>query len=60
MNKDFSLAINCWICVKLFDVGDHKVRDHCHVTGQYRDDFAHWSYNFHLKLTKKVSVIFNN
>ena len=21
-----------WICDKLFDVGDNKVRDHCHVT----------------------------
>ena len=21
-----------WICDNLFDVGDNKVRDHCHVT----------------------------
>ena len=27
---------NQWICDKLFDVGDDKVRDHCHVTGKYR------------------------
>ena len=23
-----------WVCDKLFDVGDNKVRDHCHVTGK--------------------------
>ena len=29
MNKDFSQAISA---DKLFDVGDNKVRDDCHVT----------------------------
>ena len=32
----------CWICNKLFDVGDNKVRDHDHVTEKYRGS-AHWS-----------------
>ena len=27
----FQLSNSCWICDKLFDVGDEKVRDHCHV-----------------------------
>ena len=31
----FQLANSCWICNKLFDVGDEKVRDHYHVTGKY-------------------------
>ena len=26
---------SCWICDKLFDVGDDKVRDHCHITGKF-------------------------
>ena len=26
----FQLANSCWICDKLFDVGDDKVGDHCH------------------------------
>ena len=30
------LSNTCWICDKLFDVGDDKVRDHCHITGKYR------------------------
>ena len=29
----FQLSNNCQICDKLFDVGDNKVRDHCHITG---------------------------
>ena len=23
----------CWICSKLIDVGDEKVRDNCHISG---------------------------
>ena len=54
------ISINrCWICGKLFDVGDDKVRDHCHITGKYRDA-VHWSCNNNLKLTKRISVIFHN
>ena len=49
----------CWICDKLFDVGDDKVRDHCHITGKYRG-FAHWNCNINLKLSKKVPLIFHN
>ena len=32
----FQLSNSCWICDKLFDVGDDKVRDHCHITGKCR------------------------
>ena len=55
----FQLSNSCWICDKLFDVGDGKVRDHCHRTGKHRGA-AHWSCNINLKLTKKISVIFHN
>ena len=47
----------CWICNKLFDARDNKVRDHCHVTGKYRGS-VHWSFNNILKLTEKIPVIF--
>ena len=30
----FQLTNSCWFCDKLFDVGDDKVRDHCHITGK--------------------------
>ena len=46
----FQLSNNGWICDKLFDVGDDKVRDHCHITGKYRGA-AHWSCNSNLKFT---------
>ena len=52
----FQLSNNCWICEKLFEVGDNKVRDHCHITGKYRGS-THWSCNINLKLTKKVNII---
>ena len=49
----------CWICKKLIDSDNEKVRDHCHVTGKFRGA-AHWSCNINLQLTKKVPVIFHN
>ena len=33
----FQLSKKYWICDKLFDEGDNKVRDHFHITGKYRD-----------------------
>ena len=56
--KRFQLSSICWICDKLFDVGDNKVRDHCHITGKYRGS-AYWSCNINLKLTKKFLAIFH-
>ena len=53
----FRLSNSCWICDKLFDVGD--VRDHCHITGKYRGA-THWSCNIILKSSKKIPVIFHN
>ena len=55
----FQLSSKSWICDTLFDVGDDKVRDHCHVTGKYRGS-AEWSCNVNLKLTKKVPATFHN
>ena len=55
----FQLRNFCWIYNKLFDVGDEKVRDNFHVTGQYRVA-SHWSCNINLKMSKKIPVIFHN
>ena len=49
--EKFLLSNSCWICNKLFDVGDEKVRDHCHITVKYRGA-AHFSCNDNLKLSK--------
>ena len=54
----FQLSNSCWICDKLFDVGDEKLRDHYHITGKYRGA-AHWSCNINLEMAKKIPVIFH-
>ena len=55
----FQLSNSCWIFDKLVDVGDDKVKDHCHITAKYRGA-GHWSCNINLKLSKKIPVIFHN
>ena len=57
--KRFQLSNKRWICDKLFDAGDNKARDHCHVMRKYRGS-AHWSYNVNLKLTKNFCITFIN
>ena len=57
--EQFQSSNTCWICEKLIDNDDEKVRDHCHITRKLRGA-AHWSCNIHLQLTKKVSVIFHD
>ena len=32
----FQQINSCWICKKLIDSDEEKVRDHCHVTGKFR------------------------
>ena len=55
----FQQSNSCWICEKLIDNDDEKVRDHCHVTGKLRGA-AHSNCNINLQLTKKVPIIFRN
>ena len=55
----FQLSNKCWICDKLFDAGDNKVRNYRYVIGKYRGS-AHWSCNINLGLTKKIPIIFHN
>ena len=57
--EQFQSSNACWICEKLIDDDDENVRDHCHITGKFRNA-AHWSCNINLQLTKKVPVIFHN
>ena len=55
----FQQSNSCWICKKLIDNDEEKVRDCCHVTGKFRSA-AHWNCNTNFQLTKKVPVIFHN
>ena len=50
---------SCWICKRLIDNDEEKVRDHCDIMGKFRGA-AHWNCNKNFQLTKKVPVIFYN
>ena len=41
----FQQSNSCWICKKLIDNDEEKVRDPCHVTGKFRGA-AHWDCKF--------------
>ena len=55
--QDFQKETVCHICENL--LGDDKVRDHCHLTGEYRGA-AHNRCNLNYKLPKFYPVIFHN
>ena len=55
----FQQSNSCWICKKLIDQDNEKVRDHCHVTGKFRGA-ANGSYNINFQLAETVPVIFHN
>ena len=55
----FQESNNSWICKKLIDNDDEKVKDHCNVTGKFRGA-SHWNGNINFKLTKKIPVILHN
>ena len=57
--EQFILSNICLICEKLIDDDNEKVRDHCHVTGKFKEA-THWSCNKNLQLTKKVPAMFDN
>ena len=55
----FQKSSSSWICKKLIDNDEEKVRYHCHVTGKFRGA-VHRNCNINFQWTKKVSVIFHN
>ena len=55
----FQKSNNCWICKKLIDNDEEKMRDHCNVTGKF-GGAAHWNCNINFQFTKKFPVIFHN
>ena len=55
----FQQSNRCWICKKVIDNDEKKVRDHCHMTGKFRGA-AHQDRNIHFQSTKKVPVVSHN
>ena len=61
-NKDvetFEKAKCCWLCEGAFEMGDEKVRDHCHYTGKFRGA-AHNICNLRFRRPKFTPVVFHN
>ena len=56
----FQQSNSCWICKKLTDNDEEKVRDHCNVTGKFIDCNINLDCNINFQLTKKVPVIFHD
>ena len=58
----FQKSNNFWICKKFINNNNNneeKVRDHCHVAGEFRGA-AYQNCNVNFQLTDKVPVIFHN
>ena len=55
--KQFNKASDCWICGE--ELGNDRVRDHCHYTGRYRGP-AHNSCNLKYRKPESVPVFFHN
>ena len=55
--KQFNMASDCWICGE--ELGNDRVRDHCHYTGCYRGA-AHNSCNLKYRKPESVPVFFHN
>ena len=55
--KQFNTASDCWICGE--ELGNDRVRDHCHYTGRYRGA-AHNNCNLKYSKPKGVPVFFHN
>ena len=60
--NEFQKAKGCHICDKAYTDDDIRVRDHCHITGNYRGS-AHQECNLKLRVDPdkiKIPVIFHN
>ena len=57
--EQFQSSSTCWICGKLIENDNERVRDHCPITGSFRNA-AQSSCNINFQLTKKVPVTFYN
>ena len=53
----FNKATHCWICDK--ELGEDRVRDHCHFTDRYRGA-AHNKCNLQYKKSKTIPIVFHN
>ena len=64
--KNYNEATNCYCCTASFDMNDAnlcKVKDHCHITGQYRGAACSHCYLNNLNIIAKthtIPIVFHN
>ena len=58
-NEDLKNSTKCCIYDNDYIDTDVKVRDHCHITGKYKDS-AHRDCNFNLKLSHRTPTVSQN
>ena len=59
-SEEFNLVTICHICKKTFEKGEEKVKDHDHITGNYRgaaDNECNLNYNYK---NIYIPVVFHN
>ena len=57
--ENYQNSQNCWICDQKIINNKDKVRDHCHITGKFREA-AHIECNSKLRMPRKLAIIFHN
>ena len=57
--EKFLSATHCFICEKVFEKGQDKVRDHCHFTGKFRGA-AHRECNLQYRVPSFIPIFFHN
>ncbi|KAF4526717.1 hypothetical protein B566_EDAN015687 [Ephemera danica] len=57
--KDFDEATNCYLCTRKFTKENPKVRDHCHITAEYRGA-AHNSCNLNTQNPNFLPIFCHN
>ena len=57
--KEYNLATKCYACGTNFTKDNYKVRDHSHVSENYRGAACN-NCNLQMKLTHIIPVVFHN
>lgn len=55
----FIIADECHICGEKYIENDIPVRDHCHLTGDYRGS-AHNKCNLNYQVSRNIPIVFHN
>ena len=58
-DENFENSTKCWICDNDYIDNDVKVKDYCHISGNYRGS-EHRNCNINVELNQKIPVVFHN